>query len=131
MKDLFEKSLNLVSSAKDTVSNEIISSLSFVTEMVNKLPVFISSERSSAFNDVQYDEKHYFIIPFKLSEIGIVLHTMRCLPDSVPELNDLPKRRIFHFANETDEASIRNHLINEAKDYVVANHQSKLSSLES
>ena len=131
MKDLFEKSLDLVNSAKNTISNEINASLSLVTEMVNKLPVLISSERTDAFSKVLYDEKHYFVIPYRLSEIGMALHTMRCLPTSVPELNDLPKRRIFHFVKEIDEVSIRNHLINEAKDFATNTSQEKVSSLES
>lgn len=131
MKVLFEKSKKLVNTTKNAISQELSSSFSLVMEMVNKLPVLISSERSDAFHEIQYDEKHYFVIPFRLSEIGIALHTMRCLPTGVPELNDLPKRRIFHFARDIDESAIRNHLINEAKDIVTITNKDRLSSLES
>ncbi|WHI51728.1 hypothetical protein P3339_02525 [Microbulbifer sp. MLAF003] len=62
--------------------------------MIEELPVFASSERNNKTAQV-FDEKHYFVIPFELSEVGFTLHTMRCLPKETPEVNDLPKRRIF------------------------------------
>ncbi len=52
---------------------------------MNGLPIFVSSEESSTYN-TKYDEKHYFVIPYNLSEVGFSLHTMRCLPPSVPGL---------------------------------------------
>ena len=36
---------------------------------------------------------------------------MRCLPDSVLEINDLPKRRIFHFPGIQYEAALKQVLI--------------------
>jgi len=131
MKNLIDKSLNFVNTAKSSITNEIYASFSLVKEMVNKLPVFISSEKTSTYGDIKYDEKHYFIVPYRLTEIGVALHTMRCLPGGVPELNDLPKRRVFHFAKETDEILIRNILINEAKEFAENSLQDNISSLES
>lgn len=130
MKQLFGKSLDLVDAAKTRITKEFNASLCLVTEMVNQLPFFISAERSDSYSDKHYDEKHYFVVPYRLSERGVALHSMRCLPNGVSELNDLPKRRIFHFSKELDEVLIRNALVNEAKQ-CAENRNDKVSSLES
>jgi hypothetical protein len=131
MKDLLDKSLDLVKSTKDTIVNELNSSVSLVVDMVNKIPVFVSAQFSDKYSDKLFDEKHYFVIPYKLSDQGIALHTIRCLPKGVAEINDLPKRRIFHFSNEHAETLIRQNLMDEALLDATERHDNKISSLES
>lgn len=110
MTQYFEKSRLALGAASDKVNQQLNSGLRTVKEKVAGLSIYISSERTNKY-DVKYDEKHYFVIPFKLAEQGFVLHTMRCLPESIPEINDLPKRRIFHFPNLYYEATLREHMI--------------------
>lgn len=104
--------------AADRISNEIVSGLDVVKGFIGDVPVLMSLERTSD-KDTQYDEKHYFVIPFKTSEVGFTLHTMRYLPSAIPEVNDLPKRRVFHFPNEHHEGSLRELMKRSAKSIVV------------
>ena len=109
-KATLEQGKQALSNATDTVTNKVTSEfkngLSIVKEVVNGLPVFASLEQSATYQ-TEYDEKHYFVIPYRLSETGFSLHTIRCLPKNVHELNDLPKRRVFHFANEYAEGTLK------------------------
>ncbi len=110
MKKYIEQSREALSALSTKVIEEFGSGVTAIKEVVSGLPVFVSAERTNRF-ETQYDEKHYFVIPYRLSETGFTLHTMRCLPVSVPEINDLPKRRIFHFPNLHYEASLREYMI--------------------
>lgn len=130
MKDFFGKAKEVVVTASDKVAAQVSEGVSFVTETVSGLQVLVSSERSDSYQ-TEYDEKHYFVIPFKLSETGFALHTMRCLPDAALEINDLPKRRVFHFPNEYYESALREHLIEAAHDLVIENPPTQNSTLES
>lgn len=129
MKKLLNKGKNIFSSVSDIVTEELTAGLSLVKEVVSGLPVFISSENSSKY-DTQYDEKHYFVIPYVKSVTGFSLHTMRCLPVSVPEINNLPKRRVFHFPNEHYEESLRIHMIQVAREQCINQGENKVSTLE-
>jgi len=129
MKNIFSKGKEIFGAVTEKVSTEISQGFSVVSEVVNGLPIFISSEKSKSFN-TDYDEKHYFVIPYKLSEVGFSLHTMRCLPPSVPEINDLPKRRIFHLPNEHYEASLREHLLGSVNQIVNSSSHENTSTLE-
>lgn len=102
-----------------------------VSEIINDLPVFISSERAKPGSELLYDEKHYFVIPYRRSEVGIALHTMRFLPEGVPEINELPKRRVFHFANEYGEGLLRQVLLKESREIVDSQSAGKRHTLES
>ncbi|WP_016957538.1 hypothetical protein [Catenovulum agarivorans] len=131
MKDFIKQKFNAIQTQTAHSYAELISEinakLSVVTESVNGLP-FIASAEKSAIS--QYDEKHYFVVPYKLSEHGIALHTMRCLPDGVPEINDLPKRRVFHFINQHSEHQLKQLLLEQAEETVTAQHQGQTSGLE-
>ena len=61
------------------------------------------------------DEKHYFLVPFRKAEVGYSLYSMRCLPEGVPPINDLPKRRIFHLPNEHATTTVEHILLTEAR----------------
>ncbi len=130
MKNILDKGKELVGDLTDTLGTQFTNGLSVMTEVVNGLPIFVSSEKMDAYGS-DYDEKHYFVIPFAMSETGFSLHTMRCLPVGALEVNDLPKRRVFHFPSEYYEASLRTYLMASAKDVANANTRNQVSTLES
>ena len=72
------------------------SGIGFARQAIPSSWLLGSTERSLT----QYDEKHYFLVPFKAAECGYSLYSMRCLPDGVPPVNELPKRRIIHLPSE-------------------------------
>lgn len=72
----------------------------FARRSIGNLPFFASCESSSSYDEKKYDEKHYFLMPYRLAEHGYTLYSMRCLPEGVPPINDLPKRRVFHLPSE-------------------------------
>jgi hypothetical protein len=131
MQNFIKKGLDAVRSVADKTSEELVSSYSIVKEKVNGLPIFVSAEKSSKYHGKQYDEKHYFVIPFELSEHKFSLHTMRCLPNGVPEINNLTKRRIFHFPNEHSEEMLKGYMQQSVEDIVIERNKDNPSSLES
>lgn len=131
MKDILSKGLGAFQSATDKAVSEVMDKLALVSDVINDLPVFFSSERSRPVDGVEYDERHYFVIPYRLSDVGVALHTMRCLPDGVPEINSLPKRRVFHFSNEHSEMLIREILLQQSREIVELQTTDRQHSLES
>ena len=130
MKKYIEQSRQALGSLTEKIADEFGAGIRVVRDVVSDLPIFVSSERTAKYA-VLYDEKHYFVIPYMLSESGFSLHTMRCLPESVPEINDLPKRRIFHLPNEHYEACLRQYLIQSARDLSNELRVNSKSTLES
>ena len=131
MKETINKGFKSISLAAEKAIDGISSGFTLLKEKVNGLPIFISLERSSDYkNEELFDEKHYFVIPFNLSEHGFALHTMRCLPESVTEINDLPKRRVFHFSSLHAESALKEYMVESARDIVEENRDSTPNSLE-
>ena len=64
-----------------------------------------------------------------LSDVKIALHSMRRLPKGVPEINGLPKRRIFHFPNENSEALVRELLLDNAREIAKTKHLQSSNTL--
>jgi hypothetical protein len=131
VKNFLKKGIDAVRSVADKTSDELAVSYSIVKEKVNGLPIFVSVEKSNKYIDGQYDEKHYFVIPFELSEYKFALHTMRCLPNGVPEVNNLPKRRVFHFPNEHSEEMLKGYMRQSAEEKVTDTAHKNPSGLES
>ncbi|WP_152996184.1 hypothetical protein [Pseudoalteromonas sp. H105] len=111
MKNLINKGIAAIKSTSGHFIDELNKGVVLATEKLNGLPIFMSLERFGKQTPTSYDEKHYFVIPFELSEYKFALHTMRCLPKGVPEVNNLPKRRVFHFAHEHAEAGLRQYML--------------------
>ena len=131
MKDILNKGLASLKSVSSKFSGEFADGYSLVKEKVDGLPIFMSCERSGKAVQTSYDEKHYFVIPFYLSEYKFALHTMRCLPEGVPEVNNLPKRRIFHFPNEHSEIQLKEYMLKSVGEIVREQNEGKLNKLES
>jgi len=131
MKNFLKKGLDSVRSVADKATEELSSGYSIVKKKVNGLPIFVSAEKSDKYNDTRYDEKHYFVIPYELSEYKFALHTMRCLPNAVPEINNLAKRRVFHFPNEHSEEMLKDYMRQSAEEMVRVKSENTPSNLES
>jgi hypothetical protein len=131
MQNFIKKGLDAVRSVADKTSEELASGYSIVKDKINGLPIFISAETSNKYEGTQYDEKHYFVIPFQLCEHKFSLHTMRCLPNGVPEINNLTKRRVFHFPNEHSEEMLKGYMRQSAEEIITDRTKDHPSSLES
>lgn len=117
---------SLLNSAKSTASNFYSSASELVEATTNSLGSGLGYAKQSLSNSwlfgssevavTDFDEKHYFLIPFKLSEQGYSLYSMRCLPEGVPPINDLPKKRLFHLPNEHAAKMVETLLRDEAAD---------------
>ena len=129
MKDFFKKSLDSAKAFTESATKELETGYKFVKEKVEGLPIFMSVENSNEAQE--YDEKHYFVIPFALSDYGFALHTMRSLPKGVSEVNDLPKRRIFHFPNADTEPQLRAYMRKSARHIVESRVDEGSNTLES
>ena len=123
--------MGTVSPLVDRALEEVTNRFSTIRELVSGLPVFVSLEISDKYRDEEYDEKHYFVITYEISEYKFSLHTMRCLPRSVPEINNLPKRRVFHFANSHAESALKAYMIESAREVSRDKRAGAASTLES
>ena len=130
MKDIIKKGLESIQSNADKALDEITNGYSLARDKLYNLPVFTSIESPSKIQNSQYDEKHYFVIPYHLSEHQFALHTMRCLPDGVPPLNELEKRRVFHFANEHSEYMLKQYMQESAMEIVQQQYEDNPNGLE-
>lgn len=131
MKDFLKKGIDSARSIVESTTEEVEEKYSIIKEKVNGLPVFSSIENSNQQSDGKYDEKHYFVILFALSEYGFALHTMRSLPDSVPDINNLPKRRIFHFPNKHSEVMLKKYMMECASENIHKKSDEERNTLES
>lgn len=129
MKDLFERTKKEVTTRVESLIGELDSGLNTLRDVVAGLPVFVSLERGQS-TSTKYDEKHYFVIPYHLSESGFLLHTMRSLPQDALEVNDLPKRRVFHFPNEHYEGTLRKYMLSAARNMAYESSMEDISTIE-
>ncbi|NMM39647.1 hypothetical protein [Pseudoalteromonas arctica] len=84
MKNLLNKGIAAIKSTSGQLINELNKGVVLVTEKLNGLPIFMSLERFGKQTPTSYDEKHYFVIPFELSEYKFALHTMRLFTERRP-----------------------------------------------
>lgn len=115
---LLKNATNLGYSSVSTGIQQATSGIQSVSKMVGSLLLFGST--TSAPVDQKYDERHYFLIPDRRSPDAYSLAILRSLPDGVPPINDLPKRRIFHLPNEHAQAMLRDLLIKQTQSTELA-----------
>jgi len=105
---VFKRILNdLNNSSKETVSkvSEVfLSTADSVSGLIGNLPFIATVEKGE--ENLEYDEKHFFLVPYRLNDGGYTLHSMRVLPNGFGPINDLPKKRIFHFPYEGAESLV-------------------------
>lgn len=104
MRELFDKAVDAVKEGIEQTTALVAKPLESVTSSIGQIPYVGALLTSGEDENQEYDEKHYFVIPFRQGEVGYALHSIRCLPNDVPPINDLPKKRLFHVPSEqTDE----------------------------
>lgn len=108
-KQIGDFSYNAVSNGWEVAGNGI----AYVTKASGSLRLFGST--SASLVSTKYDERHYFLVPDKRAADGYSIAIIRSLPEGVPPINDLPKRRIMHLPNQDSEAMLRNLLIKQAQ----------------
>lgn len=108
-KQIGDFGFSAVSSGWEIAGNGI----AYVTKGIGSLRLFGSTCASSV--STKYDERHYFLVPDVRAADGYSIAIIRSLPEGVPPINDLPKRRIMHLPNQDSEAMFRNLLIKQAQ----------------
>lgn len=130
MKTFLQKGIDSARAVVEKTTTEFEHGYSSLKEIVNGLPIFVLVQKSDKYSGSQFDEKHYFVIPYNVSDYGFALHTMRCLPDSVPDINDLPKIRVFHFPNEHSETMLKKYMVEIAHELIIERSDSTPNTLE-
>ncbi len=92
--------------------------IGFIKRSLGTLNFVVSKERSSTYEGKGVDEKHYFVIPYRLAEDGYTLYSMRCLPKNAPLVNNLPKKRIFHFPDQRGADDVELILLRRVRDFI-------------
>ena len=95
-----------VSDVVNGVGGVVGAGIGFVGATVGGIKLFGSTENSSTYQHEKFDEKHYFLIPDYSSEFEYSLYIMRCLPDGIPPLNDLPKQRVLHLPDQAAKPTL-------------------------
>lgn len=104
MKEIWLKMLDKASDAGDFVERVAKSGLHFLKSSVGKISLFTSTSADDTSEDLEVDESHYLLVPFRADPCGYALYSMRSLPPGVGPTNSLPKARIFHVH---DQAGVR------------------------
>ena len=102
----------------DGVTGALDTGVGLVSATLQGIPFFGSTTTSDEYDHNKVDEKHYFLIPDRLSEQGYSLYVMRCLPAGVPPINDLPKQRLIHLPGENALPMLQNIMMAEAREQV-------------
>ncbi|MBM3963857.1 MAG: hypothetical protein FJ308_02145 [Planctomycetes bacterium] len=104
--------------AVSQASEALGAGVGFIKTSVGRAWLLGSTETSFSYDRDRFDEKHYFLIPDRRSDVGYSLHVMRCLPGGVPPINDLPKRRLFHLPNAHAMPTLEHILLVDAREAV-------------
>ena len=88
----------------------------YVQSTLSGVTWFGSTESSLRYDDGPVDEKHYFLVPDRRNDAGYSLYVLRCLPEGVPPINDLPKRRLVHLPSKHAMPALEQLVLNEARE---------------
>ena len=108
--------LSGVSGAFDKVSGGFDSGVGVLKSSLGGIPFFGATATSKLYDHTQFDEKHYFLIPDKASDDGYSLYVMRSLPEGVPPINDLEKRRLLHLPSDGALPMLEHIVIKDARE---------------
>lgn len=115
---------NMVGGVGDVVG----AGIGFVGATIDGIKLFGSTENSSTYQHKKFDEKHYFLIPDLSSQYEYSLYIMRCLPDGVPPLNDLPKQRVLHLPDIAAMPTVQEILKADARESTKRDQQENMVS---
>ncbi len=113
---LGETLLSGVGDAFDKVTGTFDTGVGVLKSSLGGIPFFGATATSKFYDHAQFDEKHYFLIPDKTSEDGYSLYVMRSLPEGVPPINDLEKRRLLHLPSEGALPMLKHIVIKDARE---------------
>jgi hypothetical protein len=112
---------NLLNIARDSMNEAYTGAISLVDSVgelsndiatqIGNLPFFASFTEDEMDTGREFDEKHYFLVPYTESSEGFSLFSLRSLPKGVPPINEYPKRRVFHLPTLESEAQLRDLII--------------------
>ena len=84
------------------------------------IPFLGKTASSASYDHEKIDERHYFLVPDPSDPEKFSLCITRCLPDDVPPINDLPKRRLLHLPSEHALPMLEDIVLKEASDAIKA-----------
>lgn len=82
------------------------------------IPFLGRTATSKSFDHTKYDERHYFLVPEPENPEKYSLCITRCLPNGVPPVNDLPKRRLLHLPSKDCLPQLEAVVLEEASDTI-------------
>jgi len=82
------------------------------------IPFFGKAATSKSYDHNQFDERHYFLVPEPDDPEIFSLCITRCLPEGVPPVNDLPKRRLLHLPSDQSLPQLEAVILKEASDAI-------------
>lgn len=122
---LGEALLSGVSGAFDKLTGTFDTGVGLLQSSLGGIPFFGATATSISYDHTKFDEKHYFLIPDTASDDGYSLYVMRSLPEGVPPINDLEKRRLLHLPGESALPMLEHVVIKDARDRASAEAVSK------
>ena len=96
MKHIIDPIVKTTSDVTEVAKRIVEDGVEFFRGTLGKLPLFSSVIARESKENITHDETHYFLVPYRLSEVNYALYTQRVLPEGVGPENDLPKAKIFH-----------------------------------
>lgn len=104
--------------ALDAVRGTVDSGFGVLRGALGGLPLLGLNATSDTYDGSAVDEKHYFLLPDETAEFGHALLILRCLPDGVPPVNDLAKRRLLHLPDRDALPMLRHLVMQDAREQV-------------
>ena len=114
-----------VSGVFDKVNGTFDTGFGLLQDTLGGIPFFGATATSKLYDHGQFDEKHYFLIPDEASDEGYALYVLRCLPEGVPPINDLTKRRVLHLPSEAALPMLEHIVIKDARQRAETNATSE------
>ena len=102
------------------VTGTLNSGVGLLTSTLGGIPFFGRTSVSDSYDHTQYDERHYFLIPDPADPEKYAFCITRCLPQGVPPINDLEKRRLLHMPSEHGLPMLKDLLMKEAEESIRA-----------
>ena len=100
--------------AVGTIRGTLDSGFGVLRATLGGLPLLGLATTSETYDSTQVDEKHYFLLQDDGAEFGYALFILRCLPQGVPPVNDLEKRRILHLPDASALPMLKHIMLEDA-----------------
>lgn len=131
MKKLFENGIGSIKDAASSTYSRTISLFDDTASLISTSLGFIDLKAlfidKQMNEEIECDEKHYFLVPSPHLDSGYTMFNLRWLPEGVPPVNDLPKRRVFHFPHDNCEMQLKELMVQDARNKAVASCNAKSS----